>query len=171
MYRKPFLNNVNYKSDNVITLLSGGINNIYPNQFIADDETQELINFSLENYPALRTKVGRTMFKNPGIKGELIKYFGVAGLNYLFYIQNQTLKNELGDSIATDIVGEEFSHTYYKDGQSEYLILYGKGINPIRIKLPLSNQNTPEIIPVPEENEEKIYFEHMCYHKRKNVWK
>lgn len=166
MFIKPYLNNVTYKPDNVISFLAGGINNVLPGQFIADDEVQEMNNFSLDKYPALRTSVGRTMFKNPGISGQEIKYFGVAGLNYLFYIQNETLKDVIGNSIATGIAGDNFSHTYYKDGQYEYLILYGENINPIRIKLPLSNQNIPEIIPLPEEDGQTIYFEHMCYHKR-----
>lgn len=63
--QKPYLNDVQYKSDNVISFLGGGINNIYPSQFIADDEVQDMHNLSLDNYPAIRTKVGRTMFKNP----------------------------------------------------------------------------------------------------------
>ena len=42
MNTKPFLNGVTYKSDNVINFLSGGINNIYPSQFISDDEVQDI---------------------------------------------------------------------------------------------------------------------------------
>ena len=82
-----------------------------------------------------------------GVKGENISYFGVAGLNYLFYIQNGTLKDVDGSSIATGINGSNFSHVYYKDGQSEYMILYGNNMQPTRHKLPLSSYNTPEIVP------------------------
>ena len=57
MNQKPFLNEVNYKSDNVVGFLGGGINNTYPSQFIADDEVQDMYNLSLDSYPAIRTRV------------------------------------------------------------------------------------------------------------------
>lgn len=65
MNTKPYLNAVHYQSDNVLSFIAGGINNVYPSQFIADDEVQEMENMSLDEYPSLRTRVGRTMFKNP----------------------------------------------------------------------------------------------------------
>lgn len=165
MNQKPFLNEVTYKSDNVITFLSGGINNVYPSQFIADDEVQDMYNMSIDSYPTLRTRCGRTLFKKPGVSGQKIEYFGVAGLNYLFYIQNGTLKDIDGSAIATGLTGSNYSHVYYKDGNNEYLILYGDNCEPTRHILPLSSFNTPEIVPLPEEEGEKIHFEHMCYHK------
>lgn len=100
-----------------------------------------------------------------GIVGEPIYYFGIAGLNYLFYIQNDKLKDPLGTVISQGLTGRDYSHTYYKDGQSEYLILYGDGIQPTRHKLPLSVINTPEIVPRPEEDGKSVEFEHMTYHK------
>ena len=169
MNTKPFLNGVTYKSDNVINFLSGGINNIYPSQFISDDEVQDMYNLSLDKYPALSSKVGRTLFKNPGISGQQIEYFGVAGLNYLFYIQNKTLKDVDGNSIVQNLSGSDFAHVYYKDGNYEYLILYGNDCQPTRHRLPLSSFNTPEIVPRPEVDGHPINFECMCYHKRKNV--
>ena len=165
MNTKPFLNDVTYKSDNVIGFLSGGINNIYPAQFIADDEVQDMYNISLDNYPAASTKVGRTMFKNPGINGETIEYFNVAGLNYLFYIQNHILKDVNGDSIAQGLTGSNWSHVYYKDGNNEYVILYGDNTTPTRHKLPLSSFNTPDTITQPVVSGTTVHFENMCYHK------
>lgn len=169
MNTKPFLNNVTYKSDNIITYLAGGINNVYPSQAIADDEVQDMYNLCLDYYPSISTRVGRTMFKNPGIRGKKIEYFGVAGLNYLFYIQNGVLKDVDGNAIAQGLTGSNYSHEYYKDGNYEYLILYGDNCEPTRHRLPLSSFNTPEIIPRPTVDGQKVKFEHMCYHKRKNV--
>ena len=165
MKTKNYLNTVRYNSDNVITTLYGGINNIYPSEFIKDDEAQEMYNFSLDNYPALGTKIGRTMFKNPGIAGENINYFGCAGLNYLFYIQNGKMKDVNGITICQGLTGTEYHHTYYKDGNTEYLILYGVGQQPTRFKLPLSSYNTPELISILDQNQHQIYPKCMCYHK------
>lgn len=168
MQQNPYLEAVHSKSDNVISYLAGGISNIYPSQFIQDDEAQDMYNMCLDNYPALRTRIGRTMLKNPGLKGEKIKYFGVAGVNYIFYIQGNTLKDMSGTAIATNITGDRFQHVYYADGNNEYLILYGNGIKPTRHKLPLSSVNTPEIMPLPKDNDgNEIIFEHMCYHKNR----
>lgn len=165
MNTKPFLSEVHYKSDNVVGFLAGGINNVYPSQFIADDEVQDMYNLCIDKYPAITTKVGRTMFKNPGVKGSTITYFGVAGLNYIFYIQNGVLKDVDGVSIASGLTGTNYSHVYYKDGNNEYLILYGDNQEPTRHKLPLSSFNTPEIISTPTIDGNKLKFEHMCYHK------
>lgn len=168
MWELPYLQNVQVKSSNQINYLSGGINNIYPAQAIADDECQDMYNFCLDNYPALRTRVGRVLVRNPGLKGEQIKYFGVAGIKYLFYIQGTQLKDMYGAVIANDIQGTKFNHVYYADGNQEYMILYGEGVAPTRFKLPLSVVNTPEIVPLPkDENEQDIVFEHMCYHKNR----
>lgn len=168
MQQNPYLEAVHSKSDNVISYLAGGISNIYPSQFIQDDEAQDMYNMCLDNYPALRTRIGRTTLKNPGLKGEKIKYFGVAGVNYIFYIQGNTLKDMSGTAIATNITGDRFQHVYYADGNNEYLILYGNGIKPTRHKLPLSSVNTPEIMPLPKDNDgNEIIFEHMCYHKNR----
>lgn len=168
MQQNPYLEAVHSKSDNVISYLAGGISNIYPSQFIQDDEAQDMYNMCLDNYPALRTRIGRTMLKNPGLKGEKIKYFGVAGVNYIFYIQGNTLKDMSGTAIATNITGDKFQHVYYADGNNEYLILYGNGIKPTRHKLPLSSVNNPEIMPLPKDNDgNEIVFEHMCYHKNR----
>ena len=123
MQQLPYLNNVNYKSNNQINYLAGGINNIYPPENIQDDEVQEMYNMCLDNYPAIRTRVGRTMMKNPGLKGNQIKYFGVAGVKYLFYIQGEELKDMAGTVIAQGITGTKFNHVYYADGNSEYMIL------------------------------------------------
>ena len=164
MQTLPYLNNVNYKSNNQINYLAGGISNVYPPENIQDDEVQDMYNMCLDNYPAIRTRIGRTMLKNPGLKGEPIKYFGVAGVKYLFYIQGTQLKDMDGTVISNDIVGDKFRHVYYADGNSEYLILYGKGITPTRHKLPLSTINTPEVMPLPEA---VTSFEYMCYHKNR----
>ena len=164
MQQNAYLESVHAKSDNVISYLAGGISNIYPPQFIQDDEAQDMYNMCLDNYPALRTRIGRTMLKNPGLKGEKIKYFGVAGINYLFYIQGNTLKDMTGAAIATGIEGDKFQHVYYADGNNEYLVLYGKGIKPTRHKLPLSSVNTPELLTLPKD---VTSFEHMCYHKNR----
>lgn len=168
MQALPYLNNVNYKSNNQINYLAGGINNIYPPENIQDDEVQDMYNMCLDNYPAIRTRVGRTMMQNPGLKGETIKYFGVAGVKYLFYIQGTQLKDMQGTIIANGITGTKFNHVYYADGNQEYMILYGEGVTPTRHKLPLSSVNTPEIVPLPKDsNEQDIVFEHMCYHKNR----
>lgn len=164
----PYLNNVNYKSNNQINYLAGGINNIYPPENLQDDEVQDMYNMCLDNYPAIRTRIGRTMMKNPGLKGTKIKYFGVAGVKYLFYIQGEELKDMTGTVIATGITGTKFRHVYYADGNSEYMILYGEDVIPTRHKLPLSRLNTPEIVPLPKDSDKKdIVFEHMCYHKNR----
>lgn len=127
-----------------------------------------MYNMCLDNYPAVRTRIGRTMVKNPGLKGEQIKYFGVAGVKYLFYIQGTQLKDMAGTVIANGITGTKFRHVYYADGNQEYMILYGEGVTPTRHKLPLSAVNTPEIVPLPkDEDENDIVFEHMCYHKNR----
>lgn len=168
MQQNPYLEAVHTKSDNVINYLGGGISNIYPAQFIQDDEAQDMYNMCLDSYPAIRTRIGRTMLKNPGLKGEKIKYFGVAGVNYLFYIQGETLKDMTGTAIATGITGERFKHIYYADGNNEYLILYGEGIKPTRHKLPLSSVNTPELLTLPKDKEgNDIIFDYMCYHKNR----
>ena len=168
MQALPYLNNVNYKSNNQINYLAGGINNIYPPENIQDDEVQDMYNMCLDNYPAIRTRVGRTMMQNPGLKGETIKYFGVAGVKYLFYIQGTQLKDMTGTVIANEITGTKFNHVYYADGNQEYMILYGEGVTPTRHKLPLSAINTPEIVPLPKDDDEQdIVFEHMCYHKNR----
>lgn len=158
MQKLTYLNNVNYKSNNQINYLAGGINNIYPPENIADDEVQDMYNMCLDNYPAIRTRIGRTMVRNPGLKGEPIKYFGVAGVKYLFYIQGDQLKDMTGTVIANGITGTKFNHVYYADGNQEYMILYGEGVTPTRHKLPLSSINTPEIVPLPtyQETIEKL---------------
>lgn len=158
MQKLTYLNNVNYKSNNQINYLAGGINNIYPPENIADDEVQDMYNMCLDNYPAIRTRIGRTMVRNPGLKGEPIKYFGVAGVKYLFYIQGNQLKDMTGTVIANGITGTKFNHVYYADGNQEYMILYGEGVTPTRHKLPLSSINTPEIVPLPtyQETIEKL---------------
>ena len=168
MQTLPYLNDVHYKSNNQINYLAGGISNIYPPENIQDDEVQDMYNMCLDNYPAVRTRIGRTMVKNPGLKGERIKYFGVAGVKYLFYIQGTQLKDMAGTVIANGITGTKFRHVYYADGNQEYMILYGEGVTPTRHKLPLSAVNTPEIVPLPkDEDENDIVFEHMCYHKNR----
>ena len=164
MFKKPYLNQVHYKSDNAITYLSGGINNINPPEFIQDAEVADMYNFCLDDFPSLRTSVGRTMLTNPGIRGQNVSYFGIAGLNYLFYIQNGVLKDDLGNGIVQNLTGTEFYHVSYKDGQSEYLIVYGTQQKPIRMKLPLSALNPAELLPMPSEIE---YPDIMCYHKYK----
>ena len=164
MQENTYLNNVNYKSNNQINYLAGGINNIYPAQNIQDDECQDMYNMCLDKYPAIRTKIGRTLKANPGLKGTDVKYFGVAGVRYLFYIQGEDLKDMTGTVIATGITGNKFSHVYYADGNNEYLVLYGDGVTPTRHKLPLSALNTPEIMPLPTG---VTSFEHMCYHKNR----
>lgn len=170
MQQNPYLETVHTKSDNVISYLAGGISNIYPAQNIQDDECQDMYNMCLDRYPALRTRIGRTMLKNPGLKGEKIKYFGVAGVNYLFYIQGETLKDMSGTAIATGLTGDNFQHVYYADGNNEYLVLYGDGIKPTRHKLPLSSVNTPELIPLLKDGDNNdIIFEHMCYHKNRMI--
>lgn len=168
MQTLPYLNNVNYKSNNQINYLAGGINNIYPPENIQDDEVQDMYNMCLDDYPAVRTRIGRTMMSNPGLKGETIKYFGVAGVKYLFYIQGTQLKDMQGTVITNGITGTKFRHVYYADGNSEYMILYGEGVTPTRHKLPLSSINTPEIVPLPKDDDNNdIVFEHMCYHKNR----
>lgn len=168
MKQLAYLNNVNYKSNNQINFLAGGISNIYPPENIQDDEAQDMYNMCLDNYPALRTRVGRTMMKNPGLKGEKIKYFGVAGVKYLFYIQGEQLKDMDGTVISNGIKGNKFNHVYYADGNSEYMVLYGEGVTPTRHKLPLSSVNTPEILPLPKDKDKQdVVFEHMCYHKNR----
>lgn len=164
MQTNPYLQNIQVKSNNQINYLAGGINNIYPPQAIQDDECQNMYNMCLDRYPAIRTRIGRTMVKNPGLKGDTIKYFGVAGIKYLFYIQGTQLKDMQGTVIANDITGTKFNHVYYADGNNEYMILYGEGVTPTRHKLPLSAINTPEIVPLPSECDK---FEHMCYHKNR----
>lgn len=163
MWQLPYLQEVHIKSNNQINYLSGGISNIYPSQSIQDDEMQDMYNMCLDKYPAIRTIIGRTMVKNPGLKGETIKYFGVAGIKYLFYIQGEQLKDMTGTVIANGIKGNKFNHVYYADGNNEYMILYGDGVTPTRHKLPLSSVNEPEIVPMPKG----VTFEHMCYHKNR----
>lgn len=165
MHTNPYLQNVQVKSSNLINYLAGGISNVYPPQNIQDDECQDMYNMCLDIYPAIRTRVGRTMLKNPGLKGNTIKYFEVAGIKYLFYIQGEELKDMNGTVIAQGIKGTNFRHVYYADGNNEYLILYGDGVTPTRHKLPLSAVNTPEIVPMPEG----VTFEHMCYHKNRMI--
>lgn len=168
MWQNTYLENIHTKSVNQINYLAGGINNIYPAQNLQDDECQDMQNFCLDKYPALSTRIGRTMRKNPGLKGSKIKYFGVAGVRYLFYIQGTQLKDIEGTVIANNIAGNRFSHVYYADGNNEYLILYGDGVTPTRHKLPLSALNTPEIMPLPKDDtQQDIVFEHMCYHKNR----
>lgn len=164
MQTNTYLENIHTKSVNQINYLAGGINNIYPPQNIQDDECQDMYNMCLDSYPAIRTRIGRTMMKNPGLKGDTIKYFGVAGVKYLFYIQGTQLKDMQGTVIANGITGTKFNHVYYADGNSEYMILYGEGVTPTRHKLPLSAVNTPEIVPLPTD---VTSFEHMCYHKNR----
>lgn len=164
MQQNPYLNNIQVKSNNQINYLAGGINNIYPPQNIQDDECQDMYNMCLDKYPAIRTRIGRTMKANPGLKGSEVKYFGVAGVKYLFYIQGEQLKDMTGTVISNGIKGTRFSHVYYADGNDEYLILYGEDVTPTRHKLPLSSLNTPEIVPLPENI---TTFEHMCYHKNR----
>lgn len=164
MQENTYLQNIQIKSNNQINYLAGGINTVYPPQNIQDDECQEMYNMCLDKYPAIRTRVGRTLKATPGLNGTPIKYFGVAGVRYLFYIQGTDLKDMQGTVIATDIVGSKFSHVYYADGNNEYLVLYGNGIVPTRHKLPLSSLNTPDIMPLPTG---VTSFEHMCYHKNR----
>lgn len=166
MWENPYLENVHTKSINQINFLAGGINTIYPAQNLQDDECQDMYNICLDFYPAASTRIGRTMRKNPGIKGTQIKYFGVAGVKYLFYIQGTDLKDMDGTVIAQNITGNRFCHVYYADGNNEYMILYGDGVTPTRHKLPLSPLNTPDIVPLPQDADHNpIVFEHMCYHK------
>ena len=170
MQTNPYLQNVQVKSNNQINYLAGGISNIYPPQAIQDDECQDMFNLCLDNYPAIKTRVGRTMVKNPGLKGDTIKYFGVAGIKYLFYIQGTQLKDMNGTVIANNIQGTKFNHVYYADGNQEYMILYGEGATPTRHKLPLSALNEPEIMPLPKDSDEQnIVFEHLCYHKNRMI--
>lgn len=166
MQQNPYLNNVQVKSNNQINYLAGGLNNIYPAQNIQDDECQDMYNICLDRYPAARTRIGRTMMSNPGKRGQNVKYFGVAGVKYLFYIQGESLKDMTGTVISNGITGNKFNHVYYADGNSEYLVLYGDGIVPTRHKLPLSVINIPEILPLPEG---VTSFEHMCYHKNRMI--
>ena len=119
MWQKPYLENVHIKSNNQINYLAGGINNIYPAQNIQDDECQDMYNMCLDNYPAIRTRIGRTLKSNPGLKGEKIKYFGVAGVKYLFYIQGTQLKDMDGTVISNEIKGDKFNHVYYADGRKK----------------------------------------------------
>lgn len=164
----PYLNDVHYKSNNQINYLAGGISNVYPPENIQEDECQDMYNMCLDDYPAIRTRIGRTMMKNPGFKGADIKYFGVAGVKYLFYIQGEELKDMTGTVICSGITGRKFRHVYYADGNAEYMILYGEGVIPTRHKLPLSVVNIPEIVPLPKDaNKEDIIFEYMCYHKNR----
>lgn len=168
MWQNTYLENIHTKSNNQINYLAGGINNIYPAQNLQDDECQDMYNMCLDFYPAISTKIGRTMRRNPGLLGTPIKYFEVAGDKYIFYIQGTDLKDMTGAVIATGITGNRFSHVYYADGNNEYLILYGDGVTPTRHKLPLSSINTPEVVPLPEdEDHNPIVFEHMCYHKNR----
>lgn len=168
MWQNTYLENIHSKSNNQINYLAGGINNIYPAQNLQDDECQDMYNMCLDFYPAISTKIGRTMRRNPGLLGTPIKYFEVAGDKYIFYIQGTDLKDMTGAVIATGITGNRFSHVYYADGNNEYLILYGDGVTPTRHKLPLSAINTPEVVPLPEdEDHNPIVFEHMCYHKNR----
>lgn len=166
MQENSYLNNIQIKSNNQINYLAGGINNIYPAQNIQDDECQDMYNMCLDNYPAIRTRIGRTLKANPGLKGSTVKYFGVAGIRYLFYIQGTDLKDMTGTVIAQGISGTKFSHVYYADGNYEYLVLYGEGVTPTRHRLPLSPLNTPEILTLPTGVTE---FEHMCYHKNRMI--
>lgn len=179
MQTNTYLNNVQVKSSNQINYLAGGINNIYPPQNIQDDECQDMYNMCLDKYPAIRTRIGRTLKANPGLKGGDVKYFGVAGTKYLFYIQGTELKDMTGTVISTGIIGDKFSHVYYADGNDEYLVLYGLKrvtgedlivdfvpIVPTRHKLPLSPLNTPEEMPLPED---VTGFECMCYHKNRMI--
>ena len=73
MWQLPYLQDVHTKSNNQINYLAGGISNVYPAQAIQDDECQDMYNLCLDKYPAIRTRIGRTMVKNPGLKGETIK--------------------------------------------------------------------------------------------------
>lgn len=164
MQQNTYLNDIHYKSNNQINYLAGGINNIYPPQNIQDDECQDMYNMCLDRYPALRTKIGRTLKANPGLNGTVIKYFEAAADKYLFYIQGTELKDMTGAVISTGITGNKFSHVYYADGNNEYLVLYGDGIVPTRHKLPLSALNKPEILTLPTG---VTSFEHMCYHKNR----
>ncbi len=164
MWQNTYLDMIHTKSNNQINYLAGGINNIYPPQNLQDDECQDMYNMCLDLYPAIKTRIGRTMKANPGLRGTPIKYFGVAGVRYLFYIQGTQLKDMQGTVIANGITGNRFSHVYYADGNGEYLVLYGDGVTPQRHKLPLSALNTPENMPLPTG---VTGFEHMCYHKNR----
>lgn len=166
MQENSYLNNIQIKSNNQINYLAGGISNIYPPQNIQDDECQDMYNMCLDNYPAIGTKIGRTLKANPGSRGNQVKYFGVAGIRYLFYIQGTDLKDMTGTVISQNITGTKFSHVYYADGNNEYLVLYGEGVTPTRHKLPLSPLNTPEILTLPTG---VTSFEHMCYHKNRMI--
>lgn len=166
MQQNAYLQNIQVKSNNQINYLAGGISTAYPPQNIQDDECQDMYNFCLDKYPAARTKIGRTMMRNPGLKGEDIKYFAVAGIKYLFYIQGDKLKDMTGAVIAQGIQGTKFNHVYYADGNNEYLVLYGDDVVATRHKLPLSSQNTPEVLNLPTG---VTHFEHMCYHKNRMI--
>ena len=113
-----------------------------------------MYNMCLDNYPAIRTRIGRTMVQNPGLKGEEIKYFGVAGVKYLFYIQGTQLKDMAGTVIANDITRTKIRHVFYADGNQKYMILYGEGVTPSIHKLPFSAINNPKIVPIPKVYEE-----------------
>ena len=75
MQQNSYLQNVQVKSNNQINYLAGGISNIYPPQCIQDDECQDMYNMCLDKYPAIATKVGRTMMKNPRTKRRQNKVF------------------------------------------------------------------------------------------------
>ena len=50
MQKLPYLNNVNYKSNNQINYLAGGISNIYPPENIQDDEVQAAKWMTIEEF-------------------------------------------------------------------------------------------------------------------------
>lgn len=170
MQYNAYLNDVTYKSDNQILTLSGGLNDKYPPQFIDDNQAQSILNFCMDKFPAARTRVGRTFKAGIRYNNALIPtspkpdYFGIAKSNEMFYIYNGGLYTIDGSQIATGIgqSGDKYKTLCYEDGNHEYLIIYGKGINPTRHLLPLSSLNTPEQLTMPSG---VTYFEHMCYHK------
>jgi hypothetical protein len=165
IFKKPFLNKVNYQSDSQVITCGGGINNVYSPEFIQDSECQDMYNFTLDDYPIVRTKVGRTMLRNPGSKGQEITYFGVTGLNYLFYIQNGILKNADGATIHSNLSPTYNKNTYYKDGNNEYLILYSSEARAKRITLPFSSEKETEDIKIKDINGDEFYPKCMTYHK------
>lgn len=75
MWQNPYLQDIHYKSDNQINYLAGGISNVYPAQCIQDDECQDMYNLCLDNYPAIRTRVGRTLVANPRKRNTCYKIF------------------------------------------------------------------------------------------------
>lgn len=65
MQENTYLQDIHIKSNNQINYLAGGINTAYPSQAIQDDECQDMYNLCLDRYPAIRTRIGRTVKATP----------------------------------------------------------------------------------------------------------